>query len=108
MIRDEDLDEVMGQARVGVNRLVPEDTDVVEGQIYIVHVPKPGDQADDTEGQGRTGVSRSGQTDEDVEGQLYRIKLQPATPEDVEGHGGRHKGLRETDEGLDPRDRRRH
>ena len=99
LIRDEDLDDVKAQARTGIGRLLPEDLDVVEGQIYILRVPKPGDQADDTEGLGRTGYGGMGQTEEDVEGQGGRINgLEPASPEDVEGQG-KYRWLREIDEG---------
>lgn len=102
VIREEDMDDVTAQGRGGANFILPEDTDVVEGQIYILQRPKPGDQVDDTEGQGRISVNRMGETEEDVEGQggRYTGRLEPATPEDVAGQG-KFNWLRETDEDIE-------
>lgn len=103
LIRDEDLDDVKAQGRTGVSRLLPEDVDVVEGQIYILHVPKPGDQTDDTEGQGRGGIAGLTQADEDTEGQ-GRISIRGIgqTDEDVDGQGRVSANrLDETDEDVD-------
>jgi hypothetical protein len=103
LIRDEDLDTVKAHhVKFGLS---PEGIEDVEGQVYILTIPRPGDHTDDVEGHG-SRFSGPGQTAEDVEGDGIKFGLEPATGEDVEGHGGRWGYLRETDDDTEGQSRR--
>ncbi len=119
-IRDEDLEDVKAHG-ARFNDPMTEDT---EGQIYILHVPKPGDQSDDAQGHGgRYYGLRPAETDEverqsvtsgqlvldesDPIGQSWRLEFQDAagqqvrrglgqTEDDVEGQGSPTRSLRST------------
>lgn len=87
LIREEDMETVKGQG-YRINGLLPEGTEVVEGQVYVLRVPRPGEQVEDTEGQGGR-YSGVGQIEEDVEGQGGRAYLRPEG-DDTEGQGYRY------------------
>ena len=69
--------------------------DDAEGQIYILKKREPGEQLDDTQGQGRSYFL---DPDDDTEGQGRSYFLEPASADDTEGQQFRKGNLRPTED----------